>query len=202
MTTNNNPSKFESQSHPNKLIGNHHVYNFLKLLICRNDQQHEDQGLQGTLQNLMCILFENQETGNKISEIINNIFFQSEYNFPNLPYHNREHCMAVTAIALYIAQNLGINDLELLKAIAVAAAFHDVIYVPKAADNEEKSAEIAEQFAKEKNVNPRLVKAAILGTKFEFNNGDSYQHFMTQDTFEKILKETLDYKEIQMLYWL
>jgi len=64
---------------------------------------------------------------------------------PKLPYHNFKHAVDVYTAATTLASLEGASheDIFLLQ---TAALLHDIIVVPGAKDNEEKSAEFAKQF--------------------------------------------------------
>ena len=64
---------------------------------------------------------------------------------PKLPYHNYRHTVDVYSAVNNYASSNGVNSEEgfLLK---TAALLHDIIVVPGAKDNEEKSAEFARQY--------------------------------------------------------
>ena len=86
-------------------------------------------------------------------------------------YHNLRHTKDVVSLVQDIAENSGIDkeDKELL---LIAAWFHDTGYQENISIHEEKSAEIAETYLKNKNFSPdkiRLVQNLILSTKMPQN---------------------------------
>lgn len=82
----------------------------------------------------------------------------NRYDEPHRFYHNWEHIDYM----LRLAEKRGILTEELFLAII----FHDIIYDPKAKDNEEQSAELFYSlFQNDDNVNVSLIKQAILETK-------------------------------------
>jgi predicted metal-dependent HD superfamily phosphohydrolase len=91
----------------------------------------------------------------------------AEVHMPKFPYHNPGHAIdIVTAIdRMAEAEGVGRHDRYLLE---TAGYLHDIVYVPNAKDNEEKSAEIASKllpglgYSKE---DVEKVKSLIMATK-------------------------------------
>ncbi len=89
-------------------------------------------------------------------------------------------------------KNFGINNLDVLKAIAVAAAFHDFVFVSGDKKNEENSAEKANEFAGKNGLTDYAnhIQAAILGTRFVFKEGEKpYQDFMIEEERNNTLQK-------------
>ncbi|MGV8151025.1 MAG: HD domain-containing protein [Candidatus Woesearchaeota archaeon] len=87
---------------------------------------------------------------------------------PKLPYHNYEHAVEVYNAAKTYAQigNLPEKETFLLKA---AAKMHDIIFVPGAKDNEERSANFATNYLKNNGYDKtytQAIKGMILATKY------------------------------------
>lgn len=87
------------------------------------------------------------------------------YSTPNRYYHNLEHIHQVLEVIQTLAsQN---EDLE-TKTVQLAAWFHDIVYDSKAKDNEEKSAEYADEVLSSLSIPSGVinnVKSLILTTK-------------------------------------
>ncbi|MDD5191884.1 MAG: HD domain-containing protein [Candidatus Nanoarchaeia archaeon] len=86
---------------------------------------------------------------------------------PNLPYHNFEHVMDVYSVAKKYGplNNLNEEDQFLLES---AVLLHDIIYVPFAQDNEEKSMEFARTYLSGLDYSKEQInkiKGMILATK-------------------------------------
>jgi predicted metal-dependent HD superfamily phosphohydrolase len=76
------------------------------------------------------------------------------YGAPERHYHNLDHLAEVLGV---------IDELEPLAAdpvaVRLAAWFHDAVYDPRASDNEERSAELAERLLAEWEMPPRLISS-------------------------------------------
>ncbi|MGB3636904.1 MAG: hypothetical protein WBA39_04840 [Rivularia sp. (in: cyanobacteria)] len=87
------------------------------------------------------------------------------YSTPNRYYHNLEHIHHVLEVIQTLeSQN---EDLE-TKTVQLAAWFHDIVYDSKAKDNEEKSAEYADEVLSSLSIPYHViknVKSLILTTK-------------------------------------
>ncbi len=91
------------------------------------------------------------------------------YSHPSRYYHNLKHIFHVLE-TIQTLQNLSLQNLiHQLISLELAAWLHDVVYDPKAQDNEEKSAIYANDLMKSLEIAPRLitnVTRLILNTKF------------------------------------
>lgn len=90
---------------------------------------------------------------------------------PSLPYHNFNHALDVSSVANSLAQlsNVNYEDLFLLEC---AALLHDVVYLPMASDNEERSAELARKYLPSIRYSPKeteKIAKLILATKLPTN---------------------------------
>ena len=90
--------------------------------------------------------------------ISHKVFFDlfTAYSSPTRFYHNLAHILQVLE-TIDLMRSLSEN----LVAIQFAAWFHDVIYDPKAKDNEEKSAEYAADKLKILGINPEIIDPVI-----------------------------------------
>lgn len=91
-------------------------------------------------------------TSNLFSE---QVFWEliAAYSEPNRYYHNLSHIKQILEV-IYEMRSQADNFL----AIQIAAWFHDVIYNPKATDNEEQSASFACNILKKINYSSDLIK--------------------------------------------
>lgn len=80
------------------------------------------------------------------------------YQEEHRAYHNLEHIVSIFKYARK-------NKIELSKAQVMAIWFHDAIYDPQAQDNEEKSAQLAEELLGSDYPDLALIKSIILDTK-------------------------------------
>lgn len=93
------------------------------------------------------------------------------YSEPHRHYHNSQHIVDCLR-EFDSTRNLAHEP----QAVELAIWFHDVIYNPRAADNEEQSAELAVQFITETGIGKELQKAVtqlVLATK---HHDDSVHH--------------------------
>jgi len=91
----------------------------------------------------------------------------SDQNMPKLPYHNSRHADEVASACDRLAYFAGISDDDkfLLKS---AAYLHDIIYEVGKKDNEERSAQVAQEVLEIMQYTPgeiETVKGLILATK-------------------------------------
>lgn len=70
-------------------------------------------------------------------------WLRSQYCRPDRHYHNLQHLEECLTFLAEARQQQNVPNAD---AIELALWFHDVVYDPRAADNEEKSAEVATQF--------------------------------------------------------
>lgn len=89
------------------------------------------------------------------------------YAGPGRFYHTLDHVLAVLATVDFLA-SVGKN----LNAVKLAAWLHDVIYDSRASDNEERSAEYAEQFCKELAIPEGHQVAALIRRTKTHDAGD------------------------------
>src|SRR5687767_3464338 len=78
------------------------------------------------------------------------------YAEPHRHYHNQQHiaeCLAEFDQARHLARDP--------VAVELALWFHDAVYDPKAADNEEQSAALAKRCLSEAGANPALTEAVV-----------------------------------------
>jgi predicted metal-dependent HD superfamily phosphohydrolase len=88
-------------------------------------------------------------------------------HMPKLGYHNYLHVQDVVKACDRLANSEGISDAD-RQVLRTAAYLHDIIYLPYAKDNEEKSAELAGELLQDLGYRPceiERVKSAILATK-------------------------------------
>jgi len=109
-----------------------------------------------------------QERSNETAEMQLRILRRyAEQNMPKLPYHNSQHAEEVVGACERLAYFAGLNENEtfLLKS---AAYLHDIIYEVGKKDNEERSAEVAQEVLEMMQYSPNeieTVKGLILATK-------------------------------------
>ncbi|MCL5430652.1 MAG: HD domain-containing protein [Candidatus Marsarchaeota archaeon] len=94
-----------------------------------------------------------------------------EEHMPILPYHNRIHAEGIVTAIDMLASMEKISKTERYL-LETAGYLHDIIYVPFAKDNEERSAEVAGKLLSELNYSDdeiRLVQSLIMATKLPTN---------------------------------
>lgn len=97
-------------------------------------------------------------------------------------YHNYQHTLRVVKSTKELIDNSQINVKE-EEALILAAWLHDTGYTQTYKGHEKKSAEIAEDFLKENNATPELIKKVkqyILATKFT-SQPDTYEEEIIRD---------------------
>jgi predicted metal-dependent HD superfamily phosphohydrolase len=70
---------------------------------------------------------------------ISNLVQIVQQSMPNHAYHNAEHALDVYAVGNHYARALGVHGDD-AKVLNAALLLHDLVYVPKAKDNEEQTA--------------------------------------------------------------
>ncbi len=108
------------------------------------------------------LLLEDYEVGEEAARIAF-FYIRGHYSEPGRYYHNLTHIQNL--LNLVEVQRKQIQDLT---AVKLAVYFHDVIYDTRASDNEEKSAEFAEEILTELGLQNELiakVKRLVLATK-------------------------------------
>ncbi len=104
---------------------------------------------------------------NEVSHYVSKLL--SEKLSPNLVFHNLEHTLQTVDAAQKIAKGCKLKDDE-IELVSIAAWFHDTGYTEMYEGHEEKSAQIAEKFLKEKNYPQQKidqVKKIILATNMK-----------------------------------
>ena len=72
-------------------------------------------------------------------------------------YHSLQHTIDVAAAVREIGENCDLSELD-LETVEMAAWLHDIGYVISKDDHEEKSIELATEFLKDRNVDPRRIE--------------------------------------------
>lgn len=104
----------------------------------------------------------------------------------SMPSHNYDYTQSVVESVIKACENTGIskNDRFILH---VAALTHDIMYVPGAKDNTQKSAEFAASFLASKGFSPKevnLVKRLILSTQDPLNPGDEMERLICESVIK------------------
>jgi pantetheine-phosphate adenylyltransferase len=123
------------------------------------------------------------------------------YNQPHRYYHNLNH---ITAVLEHIAQKGELAS----DVLFLAAVFHDIIYNPRAIDNEEQSALYFREVYKGNEEIARKVEAIILDTKSHTASSPESEIFQQADlaVFDKPFDALIEYenqifKEFQFADW-
>ncbi len=123
------------------------------------------------------------------SSLIHELWLEIEKNYTNNKryYHTLQHLENLLTISLEIKEKINHWDCYLL-----TLYYHDIIYDSTQTDNEEKSAELAENRLKKLSVSSGLItlcKAQILATKSHVESTDSDTNYFT-DADLSILGQT------------
>jgi len=121
-------------------------------------------------------------------------------------FHNFEHTEYVTKKAEWIGKNCGLSQDE-INFIKLCALFHDTGYITGYEEHEIKSAEIASDFLKSKNIDEQTItkiKNCILSTRIPQNPNDlisrvvcdaDMAHLAEDDYFERVDKMRQEWKK-------
>jgi predicted metal-dependent HD superfamily phosphohydrolase len=121
-----------------------------------------NSSLEGYLRGTWLSVVETLSPDEAISDEVRDKLIRA-YSEPHRHYHNHKHLEEVFA-HIYVLE----AEAENRFAVNLAAWFHDVVYDPRAHDNEERSAEIAATELKRlgvKDVDITLVRELILATR-------------------------------------
>ncbi|WP_237073313.1 HD domain-containing protein [Prosthecochloris sp. GSB1] len=91
-------------------------------------------------------------------------------NVPGI-YHDLAHTRETVEAGRNIAEGLGLSEKEVI-VVELACWFHDIGYLDSRSEHEQKSADIAETFLRERDVDPDTIKSVrgcILATKIPQN---------------------------------
>ena len=129
-------------------------------------------------------------------------YIETFYNAPGRYYHNMDHLDEVLCCLEEYKSDGIFTDREYHIHI-ITAIYHDIIYNPKATDNEEKSAEFVKHCTCSEDIK-RAAYSLILFTKYNRNpENDLEEDFMCADmcVFEKSFTKILEFeKKIQKEY--